>query len=93
MLEEINDLIKTNPESQALFKSFKADFKVEDEKLKKSTLKRAKVTALVLSGISVVSILFLVFALTVKIKSETQKANFESQIHQLEQQLEDCKEL
>jgi len=76
---------------QAKFESFKASFYSTKEELAKSALKRARATALVLGVATVSSILFLVFAFTVKTNAENEKIEFESQIYQLEQRVEDCK--
>ena len=90
MLEELNDLIKPDPESQAKFKAFKESFLSDNKTLAVQALKRARITALTLGSATVISILFLVYAFKVQTEAQYQEVNFESQIHQLESKLEDC---
>ncbi len=90
MLEELNELIKADKESQTKFESFKALFYEERELLAKSALKRARVTALVLGAVTVMSLLFLLFAFVTKTKAEEEVVKYEAQIQALETKLENC---
>lgn len=85
MLEELNELIKTDKVSQAKFESFKVSFYSEKKKLAKNALKRARATALVLGGATVLSLLFLLFTFNIKTKADAEQALLMSKIYELEQ--------
>ncbi len=90
MLAGLNELIKSDSESQELFQSFNNEFKTKEEALAKLAFKRAKVIALILSGTSVLAILSFVYAFTITIKSESEKVKFDTQIQTLEMRIESC---
>lgn len=92
MFEELNELIKSDELSQAKFESFKSSFAEEKEQLAKSALKRARATALVLAGSTILSLFFLLYAFIAKTNAEADQALYESKIDQLEQRLNNTQE-
>ena len=81
MLKEIQELIKTDNESQQRFKEIKKVFK-----------RRKIVAAILLAGAAFISLFFVVYARQVKMESVIEVNKLESQISQLQTIVDKCKE-
>ncbi len=79
MFDKIENLIKSDPESQEKFLSFKKEFK---------KMVRGRVVVLIIAVL--ISFAFLIFALNSVMKSRSENQVLEAQIEQLQDQLEKC---
>ena len=86
MFDELNDLIKSDTVSQEKFASFKISLKKTQEKDQKAALKRARITAVILSMASIISLIVLLYANTQSKVAEKAMVKVEY----LEKQLEEC---
>ncbi|MCB0497486.1 MAG: hypothetical protein KDC79_15190 [Cyclobacteriaceae bacterium] len=89
-LNELDDLIKDDKESQERFNSFKSAYNEELKLRAKLTLRNARRTALMMGFATIVSIGFLLYAFKVKANTEDSIRKLETQVHQLEAKLENC---
>jgi len=87
MLAELKDLIKPDEESQTKFEHFKTKFYAKNKEQEKALLKKSRAIAFVLAGATVVSLLFLLFAFSVKTTAEAEKNRLKSKIYALEERL------
>ena len=80
MFDKIEDLIKTDQESQEKFMVFKKEFK-----------KIVRSRAIVLAIAFLISIAFLIYAANSKMKSDTKSQMLETKVEQLQAELEKCR--
>ena len=86
MFDDLNEIIKSDSESQEKFKQFKVNFWNKRAKKRKDEKRRTRMMSIILASSAVVSIVFGIYA----IKAQTEAGNYEDEIAKLRIELQDC---
>lgn len=86
MFDELNAIIKSDPESQEKFKQFKINFWKKREKKSKDDTRRARIISIILTSSAVISIVFLFYAF----KAQTKADHYQGEVERLKIELQEC---
>lgn len=86
MFDELNEIIKSDTESQEKFDQFKINFWKKREKKTKDEKRQAQITAIVLGVSAIITIVFLVYAF----KAETKANYYQTEVDRLNIELQEC---
>ena len=86
MFDPLNELIKSDHESQEKFDQFKVNFWKKKEKKRNDEKRQGRIISIVLASSAVVSILFGIYAFRAQVETE----HFKAEINRLEIELKNC---
>ena len=86
MFDELNAIIKSDPESKEKFEQFKISFLKKREKKHKDEKRRSRIISIVLTSSAIVSIVFGIYA----IKSQVQVDYYQDEVDRLNIELQEC---